>query len=376
MSLSLAKIRADPYAQRLSLLGETTITDPVSNITTTPIVDLEGLQELIVQCVFAYGSAGEQADFWVQSTFDNGTTWTDIAAFRFPGVTGRLATDFDGSADYYNRASDLAGNADGKVGIFSLWTRIDGANGSVIVWAQNTSYRIYLSRTSDNKIRIFARNGSDVAVLDHHSTSTYTASSDWLHILSAWDVSNSESYIYVDDVSVGDTPVTLNDDTIDYTRPSWGIAAINSGSNLFNGAISEFYFALEYLDISVEANRRKFISAAGHPVPLGADGSTPTGNQPIIYARDGDASNNLGSGGNFTAQGSPTSTPGPNVEDTRFQAIKSVIATAANQSNQDGAMDANSILDGCLGSQLRVKYSTLGVFAGDTTIKIDALARG
>ena len=57
----------------------------------------------------------------------------------------------------------------------------------------------------------------------------------------------------------------------------------------------------------MKENRRKFISAAGRPVNLGANGSGPTGNQPIIYCPTGDGTNNLGYGGNFSANGSPTS---------------------------------------------------------------------
>jgi hypothetical protein len=64
----------------------------------------------------------------------------------------------------------------------------------------------------------------------------------------------------------------------------------------------------EFLDISVEANRRKFINAAGDPVDLGSDGSTPTSTAPIVY-QNGDFTNfetNQGTGGNFTVTGALT----------------------------------------------------------------------
>ncbi len=61
---------------------------------------------------------------------------------------------------------------------------------------------------------------------------------------------------------------------------------------------------------------------------------------------------------------------------TKFQVIKSPIAVAANQAIQDGALTANSILDGVMGDRLRVKYSTTGTYAGGTTIKVDALIKG
>lgn len=57
-----------------------------------------------------------------------------------------------------------------------------------------------------------------------------------------------------------------------------------------------------------EVTRRKFISAAGKPVDLGADGSTPTGTAPAIFF-SGDAAafvTNRGTGGAFTLTGSLT----------------------------------------------------------------------
>lgn len=64
----------------------------------------------------------------------------------------------------------------------------------------------------------------------------------------------------------------------------------------------------QFIDFSVEANRRKFISANGKPVDLGADGSTPTGTAPAVFF-SGNASGfaiNKGTGGDFTLTGSLT----------------------------------------------------------------------
>jgi len=67
------------------------------------------------------------------------------------------------------------------------------------------------------------------------------------------------------------------------------------------------------LDLDTVSNRRLFNDgsgggAGGKPVNLGSDGSTPTGNQPIIYL-NGDETNfqiNAGSGGNLTVTGALT----------------------------------------------------------------------
>ena len=66
--------------------------------------------------------------------------------------------------------------------------------------------------------------------------------------------------------------------------------------------------AAEYLDISVENNRRKFIDADGFPVDLGSDGSTPTGIAAIMFFSGATVSwhTNDGSGGGFTENGALT----------------------------------------------------------------------
>jgi hypothetical protein len=52
----------------------------------------------------------------------------------------------------------------------------------------------------------------------------------------------------------------------------------------------------------------KFFSAAGKPVALGADGSTPTGTAPRIFFSGDNSSfaTNKGTGGSFTLTGSLT----------------------------------------------------------------------
>ena len=76
------------------------------------------------------------------------------------------------------------------------------------------------------------------------------------------------------------------------------------------GFFAEVSFAFgQSLDFSIVSNRRKFLSAGGKPVFLGADGSLPTGTAPIIYQHldDGEAvanfATNRGTGGDFTITG-------------------------------------------------------------------------
>lgn len=44
---------------------------------------------MVVQCTFTYGSGGTSADAWVQTSFDGGTTWTDVANCHFTTASAR-----------------------------------------------------------------------------------------------------------------------------------------------------------------------------------------------------------------------------------------------------------------------------------------------
>lgn len=226
-------------------------------------------------------------------------------------AAGQFATDFDGSSDYYSRASGLVGSADSKTGIFSCWSRLDGGDGTTRTFYGNTSNRFYVIMNGNN-LNVFGTNSAGATRLNVITDTTYLAGSVWHHVLVSWNMATPECAFAVDDAIVAQTETSLIDASIDYTRNSWSIGAVTDGTLKFDGALAEFYLALgEYLDPAIEANRRKFISAAGKPVPLGPDGSTPTGTAAIIYAPDGNPAVNQGTGGNFVEQGSPVRIAGP-----------------------------------------------------------------
>jgi hypothetical protein len=90
----------------------------------------------------------------------------------------------------------------------------------------------------------------------------------------------------------------------------------NNGADKFNGDVADLWWAPGvYLDLTVTANRRKFISADRRPVPLGANGQTPTGSAPLIFL-SGDLAawhTNKGTGGGLTQTGALSETPATGV---------------------------------------------------------------
>lgn len=232
-----------------------------------------------------------------------------------PYIFGRYdmrAAVFDGANDYMYRAG-MSGASDSKTGLLSFWFRVDGGNGTTrrvfFCYApSNQSFMVFLTDT--NKMRVRAETASLALMLSCDTNSSITASGSWRHILASWDGATSALHMYLDDISDKQASPTIVDLEADYTLENWYVGSTNGPAQWWNGCIAELYFAPgKYLDLSVTANRRKFISSTGKPVYLGALGQVPTGTQPLVYQRiasngsAADFATNLGSGGNLTVNG-------------------------------------------------------------------------
>jgi len=218
------------------------------------------------------------------------------------------AVDFDGINDVLVRSSDLTGNADGKQGTLSVWIRMDGGDGTQQKFYFSTGKALEAARESTDTFRVEHENVGATNILVITTTGTFTAGATWRHVLASWDLSVPVAHLFINDVDEEDGASVETNDTIDYTHPDHNIGG-SGGSAELDGCMSEMYFNMaEFIDISIQSNRRKFIDAAGKPVSLGADGSSPTGTAPIIYL-NGDSTNfetNQGTGGDFTVTGALT----------------------------------------------------------------------
>jgi hypothetical protein len=142
------------------------------------------------------------------------------------------------------------------------------------------------------------------------STTSYTASATWLHVLISWNLAAAAAHLYVNGTSDLAGGSTLTDDTLDYTVGDWGIGGDSNAGSKMNGCMTELYFAPgQFLDFSDAANVAKFRTSLGTPMYLGIDGSLPTGSAPLVYQRviaGGAASTfatNRATGGDFTITG-------------------------------------------------------------------------
>lgn len=146
---------------------------------------------------------------------------------------------------------------------------------------------------TNGTLRLQLRNSVPADLVDIQGT-VAAAGSNWHHFLASWNLSPGTNYddhihLYLDDVDC--KPAVPGTHTTG-TKVYWGQAAPSNfragvGDTVVtvpNVAMSGFYLNMtEYLDLSLESNRRKFISAEGLPQPMGLQGERPTGNQPAMY---------------------------------------------------------------------------------------------
>ena len=59
----------------------------------------------------------------------------------------------------------------------------------------------------------------------------------------------------------------------------------------------------------------------------------------------------------------------------KFSAVRVAIALAAAVAESDAALADNSILDGLLGDEVRVKYTTTGIYSGATSLTVLATVK-
>jgi hypothetical protein len=234
-----------------------------------------------------------------------------LASYGLPTLIADAA-DFDGTNDYMARGGDLTGIVNGKSGILSFWYRVDGGDGgNRIVIGDQASGRFWLRHSTGNLLTLYGYSPTGSESIALFSNTAYTTSASWLHVLMSWDLATTTTYLYINDVSDKSASSRSANLDIDYTLSAdLRIGAQPSGAEKINGCLAEFYFSPgNYLDLSIKANRRRFITADGKPAQLGIDGSVPTGTAPILYLHldNGEAvenfATNRGTGGNFTITG-------------------------------------------------------------------------
>lgn len=248
--------------------------------------------------------------------------YTGIIEASGAGAFSAPAVKYDGVGNYIYRSA-LTGSSSFSTGILSFWINLAnvpaGASQVMQVYNPTALSGVACDLVASGGgfyIRSLAFNNSSSSSIVFGSPSTTYSYGSWYNFLMSWDMSYASpgmlANYYVNDSAVTDKGQSGPASSIDYTG---GAVYINGNgitvppsSNLFQGCLSELYFAPgQYLDFTVTDNRRKFINSSGKPSFLGYSGLAPTGIQPKIYihrAYNDSYGTNDGDGGNFNVVGS------------------------------------------------------------------------
>lgn len=226
------------------------------------------------------------------------------------------AATFNGTTTYLSRAVNELSNGSG--GTFSCWLNLVGGNSTTMVIFDSLIFSvgtnsIIISRSASNKLNItISYNISFTQYsFQFQTVNSYTSGGGWIQLLVSWDANHGAGgkigLIYISDISdstiISDTGIALA--SLNNTQHFIGSA---NGSSLLNASLSELYYSTHFTDLTILANRRKFITASKRPAFLGFNGSLPSGSQPSIYLRGTGTGFNIESGSlpNYTTVGTLT----------------------------------------------------------------------
>jgi len=238
-----------------------------------------------------------------------------VGSAAVSGITIRAVT-WDGTNDYLARGAAFTGaDADMKSTTLSVWVKTSGSGNRRLMGGQGSpNDQKFFNINTNGSVTLQVFNASSPVTCFMQTNSSVIVNGTWTHIMASYDSVAGVGHFYIDDVDE-ESSQTINNVTASFTTTEKFVGVANNSfpNSKFDGDMADFYYNdAEYIDLSVEANRRKFISASGGPVDLGSDGSTPTGTAPIMFLSlaDGDAvasfGTNKGTGGGMTTTGSFT----------------------------------------------------------------------
>lgn len=231
----------------------------------------------------------------------SGTTITNLSTL-FAVTAGRFAT---GAGDVHMTSSTLVNWIDSKVFTLSFWPKHIASNGVEQTYFRNGNGRFRIYRGADNKLHAHAATTGGTTTLEMLSTSLFTTTNGYGHVLIAVNLANSaDKHIYVNGLDVTDTgSITNNNNVMDLNNASMTFG-VTSGAINFYGEASEPWLGNQYV------NDPTLFASGGHPANVGATGNTPTGIAPAFYVHGPWTAtpvlDNSGNANNFTVTGTIT----------------------------------------------------------------------
>lgn len=270
-----------------------------------------------------------------------------LSALLLPSIAEGV--DFDGATDYLSRSTDLVGNVDSKTFTFSAWVYgIDFLTANRVLLTSGASVRFQVYTDGGGNITVDARNTAGTSVYSRSiSVADKLPIYTFNHILVSVNLSSLTQSIYVNDSLVSGSATTITDAFVDFTNSQHTVAVNqNLNAGYMKGRLSNVFLDYTYRDLSIEANRRLFITADGKP----ADWNGLVALNPILALRMKDAATvhiNEGIGGNFTPNGTfATSNRGAN-QDNCVASYFDGVADYLSRTSLTGIADGKQFVFSC-----------------------------
>lgn len=284
--------------------------------------------------------------------------------------------DLDGTYDYLSKSTDLVDNIDSKTFTFSCWVYLSATgtyDGMYVYSTKTTTNGFFLILNTVTATYNFAAyNSAGTEILRGTIGDGVFIKNTWLHVLISVDLANpANRSVYVNDIAKTVTWGTYTNELIDFTQNNHQVNSISGADRKYKGRLSNIFLDYVYRDLSIEANRRLFITADGKP----ADGWKSL--NPIIGMSMKDAStahiNDYGYGGNFTANGTfATSNRGAN-QDNCVASYFDGTSDYLSRTSLTGANNSKVITFSCIGKTDGTTTVTLLELSESTSLRFYAL---
>ena len=201
------------------------------------------------------------------------------------------AVFFDGTNDHGKLYSAMTGLSNGKELTMSYWIKMGaGSDGSAMEASMcnfPATNRGYINeRKADNKLRHYGSQTNSSTSIEITTSNTITESSGWTHVMFSYRLAATPLiHFYVNNVDVK-TVQTSNNTNVDFvaSEAQHELGSVRGAQAKFKGDMADHWFTTTYIDLSDADERAKFVVPGSiKPVDLGADGSIPTGSQPLAF---------------------------------------------------------------------------------------------
>jgi hypothetical protein len=234
------------------------------------------------------------------------TSFTYYAANNAQGAGFSYAPANFNNDHWYTRGGLITGLADGKQGtiITTLHTTGFGGDGTSMRLVHTNTAKMTLFRDPSNFLHLQLRNAAGTLICEVVSLLPTSTSSPEHTIFVSWDLNTPEAWLFIKGVNETGTPLTLVNDTVDYTDSNFAVGGTVGGLDLVRGTMDFFWFNDTFHHPGNYINNGCFFDEFDAPIDVGKYGDALTGGLPRIFLRNLDVGStfatNRGTGGNFT----------------------------------------------------------------------------